>query len=91
MNENLYNIFFKKWITGGHEYRYGIHNIEIHIWFLKGYDAIISSSEHSFDCVPGDGVEEEKDEEGQEEDDDHLHDGPLVVVPDDVPDWLQRI
>ena len=53
---------------------------------MKGYDAIISSSEHSFDCVPGDGVEEEKDEEGQEEDDDHLHDGPLVVVPDDVPD-----
>ena len=53
---------------------------------MKGYNAIISSSEHSFDGVSGDGIEEQKYEEGQEEDYDQLNDGPLVVVPDDVAD-----
>ena len=55
---------------------------------MKGYtySAIISSSKHSFDCVSGDGIEEKKYEECKEEDYDHLHDGPLVVVPDDVAD-----
>ena len=55
---------------------------------MKGYtySAIISSSKHSFDCVSGDGIEEEKYEEREEEDDDHLNDRPLVVVPDDVAD-----
>ena len=53
---------------------------------MKGYNAIISSSENRFDRVSWDGIEEEKYEECQEEDDDHLNDGPLVVVPDDVAD-----
>ena len=54
--------------------------------FERFYKRIISSSEYSFDGVAGDGIEEKKDEECQEEDDDHLNDGPLVVVPDDVAD-----
>ena len=52
---------------------------------------ICLSSEHILDGVSWDGIEEEEYEEGQEDDEDHLDDGPLVVVPDDVPDGLQWV
>ena len=52
---------------------------------------IYLSSEHILDGVSWDGIEEEEYEEGQEDDEDHLDDGPLVVVPDDVADGLQGI
>ena len=48
-------------------------------------------AEDALDGVAGDGVEEEKEEDGQQSDEDDLDDGPLVIVPDDVADGLQGV
>ena len=50
-----------------------------------------SGPDHLLDGVSRQGVEEHGEEEGEEDDEDDLEDGPLVVVPDDVPDRLQRV
>ena len=56
--------------------------------FLEKED---SGPDHLLDGVSGQGVEEHGEEEGEEDDEDDLEDRPLVVVPDDVPDRLQRV
>ena len=50
-----------------------------------------SGPNHLLDGVSRQGVEEHGEEEGEEDDEDDLEDCPLVVVPDDVPDRLQRV
>ena len=50
-----------------------------------------SSPQDALDSVARDGVEEEKQKDGKEEDDNQFDDCPLVVVPNDVADGLQRI
>ena len=50
-----------------------------------------SGPDHLLDGVSRQGVEEHGEEEREEDDEDDLEDGPLVVVPDDVPDRLQRV
>ena len=50
-----------------------------------------SGPDHLLDCVSRQSVEEHGEEEGEEDDEDDLEDRPLVVVPDDVPDRLQRV
>ena len=50
-----------------------------------------SSPQDTLDSVARDGVEEEKQKDGKEEDDNQFDDCPLVVVPDDVADGLQGI
>ena len=52
---------------------------------------MILSPDHLLDGVARQGVEEHGEEEGEEDDEDDLEDRPLVVVPDDVPDRLQRV
>ena len=52
---------------------------------------MILSPNHLLDGVAGQGVEEHGEEQGEEDDEDDLEDRPLVVVPDDVPDRLQRV
>ena len=52
---------------------------------------IKSSSEDTFHSVARNGIKEKQKKDGQEGDDNHLDDGPLVIVPDDVPDRLQRV
>ena len=52
---------------------------------------MILSPDHLLDGVAGQSVEEHGEEEGEEDDEDDLEDRPLVVVPDDVPDRLQRV
>ena len=52
---------------------------------------MILSPDHLLDGVAGQGVEEHGEEEREEDDEDDLEDRPLVVVPDDVPDRLQRV
>lgn len=47
--------------------------------------------EHPLDRVARDGVEEQQYQDGQPDDDEALDDAPLVVVPDDVPDRLERV
>ena len=49
------------------------------------------SSKNTFHSIAGDGIEEEQKEDGKEGDNDHLDDGPLVVVPDDVLDGLEGV
>ena len=56
-----------------------------------GIVEMILSPDHLLDGVAGQGVEEHGKEEGEEDDEDDLEDRPLVVVPDDVPDRLQRV
>ena len=56
-----------------------------------GIVEMILSPDHLLDGVAGQGVEEHGEEEGEEDDEDDLEDRPLVVVPDDVPDRLQRV
>ena len=56
-----------------------------------GIVKMILSPNHLLDGVAGQGVEEHGEEQGEEDDEDDLEDRPLVVVPDDVPDRLQRV
>ena len=56
-----------------------------------GIVEMILGPDHLLDGVAGQGVEEHGEEEGEEDDEDDLEDRPLVVVPDDVPDRLQRV
>ena len=56
-----------------------------------GIVEMILSPNHLLDGVAGQGVEEHGEEQGEEDDEDDLEDRPLVVVPDDVPDRLQRV
>ena len=44
------------------------------------------SSKHTLDSVARDGVYEEKEEDGQEEDGNQFDDSPLVVMPNNVAD-----
>ena len=48
-------------------------------------------AEHPLDGVAGEGVEEEREEDDEAEPEEDLDDGPLVVVPDDVTDRLDRV
>ena len=50
-----------------------------------------SGPNHLLNGVSGQGIEEHGEEEREEDDEDDLEDRPLVVVPDDVPDRLQRV
>lgn len=48
-------------------------------------------AEDLLDGVARHGVEEEQEHDGHGQDDEHLEDGPLVVVPHDVADGLERV
>ena len=52
---------------------------------------IFSRAEHPLDGVAWQGVEEEGEEDDEADPEEDLDDGPLVVVPDDVPDGLDRV
>lgn len=49
------------------------------------------STQEPLDGVAWNGIEEEQDEKGDGENDKDLQDGPLVVVPHDVADRLERV
>ena len=66
--------------------------IRRNIFFRKNWRWLDDSGpNHLLDGVSRQGIEEHGKEEGEEDDEDDLEDCPLVVVPDDVPDRLQRV
>ena len=53
--------------------------------------ACLSRAEDPLDGVTGQSVEEEGEEYDEADPEEDLDDGPLVVVPDDVPNGLDRV